>query len=114
MVQMAVYQYNKMRTAHFPSSVTRRLWVPPVSLRLGHDTALDARRKRLHPFTTVSPLRYPKGRINGETALFLYRTMLFALLQRKWGISRKPSLGGRGTAKRWMRGKGSVLFPTHR
>ena len=31
----------------------------PVSLRLGHTTALDARRKRLHPFTTVVPLRYP-------------------------------------------------------
>ena len=34
----------------------------PVSLRLGHDTALDARRKRLHPFTTASPLRYPAGK----------------------------------------------------
>ena len=66
-----------MRTAPFPSSVTRCLRVPPVSLRLGHDTALDARRKRLHPFTTVSPLRYPKGRLIEETALFSNQTVFF-------------------------------------
>ena len=85
-----------MRTAPFPSSVTRRLRVPPVSLQLGHDTALDARRKRLHPFTTVSPLRYPKGRLIEEAALFLYQTMLFALLQRKWGIDVCLPLGEGG------------------
>ena len=35
---------------------------PLVLLRFCHDTALDALRLRMHPFTTVSPLRYPCSR----------------------------------------------------
>ena len=41
------------------SSVTLR--VPPVSLRLGHRTALAL----LTQFTTVLPLRYPVGKAMG-------------------------------------------------
>ena len=48
-LQIAVYRYNKMRTAPFPSSVTRRLRVPPS----------------------------PKGRLIEETALLSYQTMFF-------------------------------------
>ena len=58
-----------MRTAPFPSSVTRRLRVPPS----------------------------PKGRLIEETALFSYQTMFFELLQRKRGIDVSLPLGeGKG------------------
>ena len=68
MVQIGVYRYNKMRTAPFPSSVTRRLRVPPS----------------------------PKGRLIEKTALFSYQTMFFELLQMKRGIDVSLPLGEGG------------------
>ena len=64
----------------------------------------------MNPFpssTTCGGSPSPKGRLTVETLLLPHPIIRFSLWGiRECGLLNEPSLGGRGTAKRWMRGRG--------